>query len=86
MGITPGWADVYTWDLPDQYVEFGDNRPDRYVVQAVVDRRNTIRESSDADNVGYAYIEVDGDSVHLIERGIGTSPWDRRKRVLPLEP
>ena len=23
MGISPGWADVYTWDLPDQYVDFG---------------------------------------------------------------
>ena len=86
MGVTPGWADVYTWDLPDQYVEFGDNGPDRYVVQAVVDGGNTIRESRDDDNVGYAYIEVVGDMVRLIERGIGASPWDRRKKVLPLEP
>ena len=86
MGITPGWADVYTWDLPDQYVEFGDNGPDRYVVRAVVDGRNTIRETRDTDNVGYGYIEVSDDGVRLIERGIGTSPWDPRKKVLPLEP
>ena len=86
MGITPGWADVYTWDLPDQYVEFGDGSPGYYVVRAVVDGPNTIRESRERDNVGYAYIEVVDDRVRLIERGIGKSPWDRRKTVLPLDP
>ena len=86
MGITPGWADVYTWDLPDQYVEFGDGSPGYYVVRAVVDGPNTIRESRESDNVGYAYIKVVDDRVRLIERGIGRSPWDRRKTVLPLDP
>jgi Lysyl oxidase len=83
MGITPGWSDVYTWDLPDQYVEFGAGSPGYYVVRAVVDEPNTIRESREDDNAGYAYIQVAGDEVRLIERGIGTSPWDRSKTVLP---
>ncbi len=86
MGITQGWADVYTWDLPDQYVEFGDGTPGYYVVRAIVDGTNTIRESSEKDNVGYAFIEVIDGNVRLIERGVGRSPWDRRKAVLPLDP
>jgi hypothetical protein len=86
MGITPGWSDVYTWDLPDQFVDFGNGGEGLYVVRTYVDGPNTILEESESDNVGYAYIRVTGDNVRLLERGIGQSPWDRKKVVLPLHP
>ena len=28
MGIAPGWGDVYTWDLPTQYIDISKNVPD----------------------------------------------------------
>jgi hypothetical protein len=86
MGISPGWADVYTWDLADQYVDFGAGGQGRFVIRAQVDAPNTIRETNERDNFGYALIEIVGDEVALLERGIGKSPWDPRKRVLPIAP
>lgn len=83
MGITAGWADVYTWNLPDQYVDFGHEGEGEYVIQVAVDESDTILESNEADNAGYARIRVDGDRIVLLERGIGESPWDPGKVVLP---
>ena len=86
MGISPGWADVYTWDLPDQYVDFGAGGQGNFVVRAQVDPPNTVLESDERDNYGYALIRITGDRIDLLERGIGRSPWDPRKRVLPRAP
>jgi hypothetical protein len=81
LGLTSGWGDVYRWQRPGQYVEFGGQGDGLYVVQATVDKANHIAESNDRDNVSYALIKVVGRSVQLIERGRGTSPWDPRKVV-----
>lgn len=82
MGISSGWTDVYSADAPGNYVEFGSNPDGLYVVRSIVDPGNNVLEVSDADNVGYALIRVTGEDVTLIERGLGSSPWDPRKRVL----
>lgn len=82
MGISAGWTDIYTYDTPGNYVEFGDNPDGHYVVRATVDRTGNVRESSDRDNVGYAYVRVEDGNVTLLERGLDSSPWDRHKVVL----
>ena len=82
MGITPGWSDVYTWGLADQYVDFAHSGDGDYVIQVEADPNDTIRESDDGDNRGYAYVRVGGEDVRLIERGTGSSPWDPDKVVL----
>jgi hypothetical protein len=81
LGLSAGWTDVYGWNLPGNYVEFGDNRDGHYVVRVVVDSLGHIRESKERDNVGYAYISIKGDSVTLLERGQGASPWDPNRIV-----
>lgn len=86
MGISPGWADVYTWDLPDQYVDFAAGGEGHFVIQATVDPANTVIESDDTDNHGYALVRITGDRIEQLERGLGRSPWDPRKRVLPQAP
>ena len=63
------------------YVEFDGNGNGRYVVRSVVDEMDNVLESDDTDNVSYAYIEVQGDTVEILERGWGTDPWDDRKVV-----
>jgi hypothetical protein len=81
IGLTAGWGDVYRWQRPGQYVEFGDNGDGLYVVRSTVDRANNILETNDADNTSYSYIKVVGESVRILERGWGSGPWDPKKIV-----
>ena len=32
MGVSPGWADVYTWDTPSQYIDISTVPPGDYDV------------------------------------------------------
>lgn len=81
FGLSVGWGDVYRWQRPGQYVEFAGNGDGLYVVRTVVDIRNRVQETDETDNAAYAYVQVTGESVRIIERGQGTSPWDPRKKV-----
>lgn len=79
MGISPGWADLYAWGQDGNYVEFGDNPDGRYVVRSTTDVDNHVLEANENDNTSYAYIEVRGTGVKVLERGFGWGPWDPRK-------
>jgi hypothetical protein len=81
LGLSPGWGDVYRWQRPGQYVEFGTNGDGLYVVRSTVDIENQVLESNDANNSAYALIKVVGDHVVELERGQGTSPFDPHKVV-----
>lgn len=81
IGLSLGWGDVYRWQRPGMYVEFDGQGAGRYVVQAIVDHGQHVREADETDNISYAYVQIDGDAIQLIERGWGTSPWDPRKTV-----
>ena len=81
LGLTVGWGDVYRWQRPGQYVEFGENPDGLYVVRSTVDRGDDVLETSESDNSAYALIRVVGERVDLLERGQGSSPYDRRKKV-----
>ncbi len=81
VGLSVGWGDVYRWQRPGQYVEFDGQGNGRYVITAVVDEYNNVIESDETDNVSYAYVEIQGDTITTLERGWGTSPWDPKKEV-----
>lgn len=81
IGLTVGWGDIYRWQRPGQYVEFGSNGDGLYVVQSTVDKQNETLESNENDNTAYALIKVVGERVDLLERGQGESPWDPEKVV-----
>jgi len=83
MGLSPGWADLYSWEQDGNYVEFPlTNGDGRYVVRSTADALNNVQESDERDNTGYAYIEVTGETIKVFERGMGQSPWDPRKVVI----
>jgi hypothetical protein len=82
MGLSPGWADLYSWEQDGNYVEFGLNTDGRYVVRSTADALNRILESNETDNTSYAYIQVTGTTITVLERGRGQSPWDRKKVVV----
>jgi hypothetical protein len=81
IGLTVGWGDIYRWQRPGQYVEFGSNGDGLYVVQSTVDKQNETLELNEQDNTAYALIRVVGERIDLLERGQGSSPWDPQKVV-----
>lgn len=91
-----GWGDQYRWQRPGQYVPYdlaadadGTMRAGRYLVRVTADPERRLKETRENDNVGYALIKViDGaapnsDRVVVCETGLGASPWDQRKTVVP---
>jgi hypothetical protein len=81
LGLSPGWGDIYRWQRPGQYVEFGNNGDGLYVVRVTLDPDNHVLETNKDDNSSYALIRVVADTVQLIERGQGLSPFDPNKVV-----
>jgi hypothetical protein len=81
IGLTVGWGDVYRWQRPGQYVEFGTNTDGLYVIRSTVDKGNQVLESNDADNASYALVRITGEVITPIERGWGLSPFDPAKVV-----
>jgi hypothetical protein len=68
MGISAGWGDVYTWDLPAQYIDITNGVPDG--VYEVVARSNAdggILGSSRAGETGITCVEIKGTSVKTLE-------------------
>ena len=76
IGLLPGWADIYEWDRPGNYIDFGLNTDGYYVVRMWADPVRGIKESNERDNVGYTYLKVTGPDVELLEAGRGRDPWD----------
>ena len=82
IGLSTGWADIYTAELSDNYVDFGINLDGYYLLRFFADLDGTIEETNESDNVAYSYIRVSGLDVELLERGRGRDPWDPNKVVL----
>jgi hypothetical protein len=82
LGMSVGWGDVYRWQRPGNFVEFGTNQDGLYVVRLTADPMNNILESNENNNTGYSYIRVTGDRIEVLEYGRGLSPWDPNKQVL----
>jgi hypothetical protein len=76
FGLGPGWADIYEWDRPGNYIDFGLNEDGFYVLRMRADPVDGIREVNEADNHAYTYMQVAGDEVKVLEVGRGRDPWD----------
>jgi hypothetical protein len=76
FGLRPGWADIYEWDRPGNYIDFGVNEDGFYVVRMWADPVDGILEMNDRDNVAYTFMKIEGDAVELNEAGRGRDPWD----------
>ncbi len=81
IGLSVGWGDVYRWQRPGQYVEFGGQTDGQYVVRTTADKYNHVVEENEADNAAYALVDIRGEQVTILERGQGTDPWDATKVV-----
>ncbi|HVE62388.1 MAG TPA: lysyl oxidase family protein [Mycobacteriales bacterium] len=68
-GISVGWADIYNWFLPDQYLDVEGLRDGYYVLETVTDPANTIVESNETDNVMSVLIRICGDQAGIVGPG-----------------
>nr|MBA2726341.1 hypothetical protein [Actinomycetota bacterium] len=82
FGLSAGLADIYEWDRPGNYIDFGLNPDGLYVVQMQADPVEGVTESNELDNFGYTLLRVTGSDVKLIEAGRGLHPWDPCKIVV----
>jgi hypothetical protein len=68
MGISPGWGDVYTWDLPQQYIDISHGVPDG--VYEVVSRSNFdggILTSGRGQETGVSCVRIAGSTVKTLQ-------------------
>ena len=76
FGLRAGWADIYEWDRPGNYIDFGLNGDGHYVLRMWADPVKGVLESNERDNAGYTFFKVTGSEVELLEAGRGSDPWD----------
>lgn len=68
-GISVGWADVYNWFLPGQYIEVSGLADGFYVLETVVDPGGTIAETDDTNNASSILIRICGDAAEIVGAG-----------------
>lgn len=70
VGISSGWGDIYTAELPDQYIEISGLRSGFYVFELEIDPHDYFVESSEKDNSVCLLLKLEKN---------GASPWGRRR-------
>jgi hypothetical protein len=60
QGLSAGWADVYDWFLPDQYLDVYGLSDGLYLLETVADPNNTILEADETNNCGAVYVRLAG--------------------------
>lgn len=73
QGIAVGWADVYGWNLADQYIDLTNVPDGTYELVQIANPNGSIIESNYADNCTYRRIEIAGDVITPIGDG-GPTP------------
>jgi hypothetical protein len=81
IGLTPGWGDVYWWNLPDNYVKF-DGRDGTYLLRFEVDPQDGLLETDETNNSSYVTFQVDGTQITVTERGYGRGPEDPGRSIV----
>ncbi|QSQ11867.1 lysyl oxidase family protein [Myxococcus landrumensis] len=66
MGISPGWADIYTLDVPCQWVDITDLPDGNYTFQVSVDTRDIVDEGTVHPNTVGFPVRLEGDTVTVL--------------------
>jgi hypothetical protein len=51
LGISVGWADVYRWTLPGQYIDVTDVPDGQYWLEAEIDPNDVLQEKNESNNI-----------------------------------
>lgn len=67
QGISPGWVDIYTWDLDGQSLPFPAGADGETVcLDLAADPRDLIEETSESDNATSLALRIDGTDVRRL--------------------
>ncbi|MCE9668549.1 FG-GAP-like repeat-containing protein [Myxococcus stipitatus] len=66
MGISAGWADIYTLDTPCQWVDITDTPDGTYTFQVSVDNRDIVDEGTVHPNTVSFAVKLEGDAVTVL--------------------
>ena len=66
MGISAGWGDIYTWDLPGQYIDISHLGDGVYEVVSRANLDRAILESEPGLETGITCIRIAGDRVSVV--------------------
>jgi len=58
QGISVGWADVYSFTLPDQWIDITNVKPGKYWLEVIADPHNRIRESNEKNNTARILVNL----------------------------
>jgi hypothetical protein len=67
MGISPGWGDIYTWDLPDQFLDITDVPPGTYDVVSIANPDCLLEESAAGIEGSATRIQLTRTSVTVVK-------------------
>lgn len=67
QGIDVGWADVYGWNLPDQFMDITGLPDGVYELEQVANPNGSVSEITTVDNCASTVIEISQDTVQIIE-------------------
>lgn len=60
QGVTNGWADVYEWYVPDQYIEVSGLSDGTYVLETIADPDGGILEADESNNCASVVVRIRG--------------------------
>ena len=69
MGLSVGWGDLYSADLPDQYIDVTGLSAGRYRLKATADPSNWFTESNGSNNTTWVDIQIQGNGVNVVGYG-----------------
>lgn len=74
-GLSPGWADRYSWQIPDQMIDTAGLKDGRYALFTTVDPVNKLRESNESNNCSSVVVQLQNlDSFKPKARILGPGP------------
>jgi hypothetical protein len=67
MGMTPGWADIYTWDTPDQFIDITTTPDGVYDLAARANPSGALLLEGDPQSCSATRLRIAGDAVTVID-------------------
>jgi hypothetical protein len=66
MGISPGWADIYSFDIPCQWVDITGLGDGEYTLRVAVDTSDILEEESVHPNEVFVRMSLEGDTATVL--------------------
>jgi hypothetical protein len=67
MGISPGWGDIYTWDLPGQYIDISNVSDGVYELVSRANPDGGLIEAATGLETGITCIRITGSTVKVLQ-------------------